>query len=316
MLYRIFALLFIALCLSSCGQLKKFERAQSTGYTQIKLSPANPQSSIGAMVWAGAGIMVYAVNVDDPNRRGARLMPNESTPVGWAIPNGRYRFLAVGYDMLSANTIKCGINNTVYNLTGSAITIPINISSADCADTVNFQVSGSFSGNQPNPIGLVSCTSATGPLSNGTFLGLAAGGDCLSSYAGGFHSFRISIPEFMAFDGVVHPNQKGAEIQSACQDDGATAGSPVVFSFKFPFGGTDPNSPFLYGVTAYTDSTCSSNSGKRVYGFTHGFHGANNSNTLFFDTSSGIDIPIAPTNTPAISAASGATTRIYLRDLP
>lgn len=182
----------LAASLPACGKyLEKFSRLSNPNSSTVKFSQGQPSLLAPTMV---GGVMVYALRAD--GYREGILLQNEEDATEFQLPNGAYRFLAVGWDTVNLEgTAKCGIGNLsgteVFNLDGSAGAklIPITLAAATCAtdtfSTANFRVGANFTNPDvvfcgPNT-NFAAITSITDSCNNGLesqrfFAGLANGG--------------------------------------------------------------------------------------------------------------------------------------------
>ena len=122
-----------------CSKIsEKFGRLSGEKTTAVRF--ADPGRFRAAATPLPGGVMVYALRSD--GFRQSILLANESDGREVALPNGTYEFLAVGWDApgLTGNTM-CGFGTPgsagtrgPFTLTGTAQTIPLQLSTSGCAD--------------------------------------------------------------------------------------------------------------------------------------------------------------------------------------
>jgi hypothetical protein len=126
------------LSLSACSKyLEKFSRLTGAGMTEVKFTSASGEVSLANTMLGG--IMVYAMRTDGYTE--SFVLSHEGDSTSFPLPNGSYKFLAVGWDTSGlAGTNKCGSalagGSDTFNLAGStdAMVIPIDLAAANCAD--------------------------------------------------------------------------------------------------------------------------------------------------------------------------------------
>lgn len=161
-----FYLLVFALALSGCGLSKKFSRLEG-GQTVVKIQRGGEANSLATL---NGGVLVYAVRQDNTSRRASKFMATELSGLRWELPNGPYRFFALGFEEATLNSatnkFRCAKSGQV-NLTGTETTVQLSLTYANCSDESDFQISGSyFAGtHQAKPLLLVSCAGGGGDLS-------------------------------------------------------------------------------------------------------------------------------------------------------
>ncbi len=285
---------FVFLGLMGCG---KFSRIQE-GTTGVRFSvnSENPSALL-------PGVMVYAVNAQDVNRRGAKLLANETIKADWFIPNGTYQFYGVAYSGAGmTGTMYCGRANSI-SLTGGTITIPLDLRSTGQCGTGPF-APPSYN-EPPNPdqtrllyVGF--CAPSGGDMS----LLTAFGADCDAAggrpAAGGATRIKISLEEYARWDPSVPPPEggPGGKISSACLPGAAIAGSPVNTNIRPPYG-----DPFVVTVEAHGNTTCSSYLGS--YTFINGIaKGDQNPLMRFRNASDQLVFPTGVMMRPTIGTSS------------
>jgi hypothetical protein len=137
------------LAFSACGKfLEKFGRLPPSGHTFVKVqSQASGASLLTPQV---GGVVVYALR-SDGYAQSFPLSNETDTNSEFALPNGNYRFLAVGWDAVDlAGTTRCGegvaggVPGGTFNLVGQGtVTVPITINAATC-NTPNFAANPDF----------------------------------------------------------------------------------------------------------------------------------------------------------------------------
>ena len=124
-------LVFSLILLNGCSD--KFGRLR-TGETSVRFAREKEAGLASAPILAG-GVMVYAVRAD--GYRAGFTLSNEGDTREFTLPNGSYRFGAVGWD--SANLLgstRCGMPTSSFELKGGSLTVPLNLTAGGCADPV------------------------------------------------------------------------------------------------------------------------------------------------------------------------------------
>lgn len=312
-LYSLLLCGIIPLVGSSCGYIDdRFSRSSQGDTTTVTLGANSPEAhadlaGVRATALPG-GIMIYAVNAQNPASRGAIKLSNELSSRTWKIPNGSYRFYAVGYTATNfGGDLYCAASPVV-TLTGTETTVTLNLTKATCA-TTNFIPSSHIDPtptDQPLQLLLVSCSTSV------TLTSKAATNNCLSGGEPGlFQSFKVSMPEFDAFTGEIAVVESGSNIESACFT--ATAGAHATSSVRIPTGAV-ANAPFLIGINAFTDTACAATT-RRLYGFGFGLSNTNPSSMKFWSKASGTDVPFNPAGTQHAHIDSDSSwIFVFLRD--
>lgn len=293
-----FLFVLVGLLSAACGKLsEKFSRLES-GTTTVSLQRApSPMDALAAL---NAGIMVYAVNVDDPSRRGAIKFNNDASPTSWTLPNGHYRFMAVGYASgLESGDVYCADGGTIV-LGGINAQVNLSFSRANCGNYNLFQTASTDSGvnNQPRTILLVGCTPSGGTMSMLT--GTGPWNVCDNS--GGrpgptvtTSDFRITIPAYSAFDGVIRVENNAAVIQSSCITMAGGGGHNNTSAKLLP--GSGSNSPFIYGIDLYEGGGCTGR--KSLIAFTRGLTNTSGSAVKYFHRpASGVESEVSGVSDP------------------
>lgn len=233
--------------------------------TKVSFSFAPPAGSVSALTTPiDAGVIVYAVNFADSEIRKAVKIPGSTTggsgSVSMVLPNGPYRFVAVGYDASGSTALEgvmaCGFGagGATVNLDGTSRTIPIGMSVSTCLDTLfggpqDFRISNTLA-NQGAPIAISSCNS-TG------FAAASGSNDCTGGNAGAFlGSVRIVLP---SYDSKTGNFDSALGLSGPCVNISGTPGAMNTTSIKLPLGseGTSTNIPFFFVVHGFSDSVCS-----------------------------------------------------------
>lgn len=138
---------FSVLCLtvlSACDFFDKFSRITHPNRTSVRFVSEQRGASIANV--AIGGILVYAIRSD--GYREAVKLDHEGDAREFSLPNGQYKFVAVGWDAANlGGTTRCGNatnpgnGSELFELNGSALTVPITISNANC-DSDSFAAVG------------------------------------------------------------------------------------------------------------------------------------------------------------------------------
>lgn len=184
-----FAALFI-LSLSGCSKfLDKFNRAPE-GYTNVRFSDGR-QNLVTAM---DGGMMIYALRQDAPFRTALKLN-NASDSTTFTLPNGQYRFQAVGWDSSGMNgTPKCGADTMPLPaaLTGNSgvVTIPITVNTGNC-DAAPFTDTTLQTGGL-SPAQMVFCASDPSTFSSKAYASLCSTEESTRFIKGGAGTGEVS----------------------------------------------------------------------------------------------------------------------------
>jgi len=248
-------LLILLLTLSSCGKFEEKFGRLSSNQTTVNFALEGREGSPLALL---SGIMVYAVRSADDRSRGARLLPNETTPVDWVIPNGVYDFFAVGYGSPNLGGVMyCGRELGV-PLSGGSTQVQIEISSTGQCGTPPFAPAG-YSANSdfPKSLNLAFC------LASGGDIGITDASSGFCDGGGGrpgdgiANSVRINLPEFVAWNPNQEPVGLPGEI-SVCVNSVFT-GTGGAVTQKVPFG-----KHFPVEVETFSSASCVGRTGSYV----------------------------------------------------
>lgn len=121
--------------LAGCGNFQeKFGRQRDDGHTSVRFAGGRG----AAAATLNGGVMVYAIRQSDGYRAAFQLQ-HEADAREFSLPNGAYKFLAIGWtgaDLTGPN--KCGAGGAtpgnVISLAGQAVTVPITLAAATCAE--------------------------------------------------------------------------------------------------------------------------------------------------------------------------------------
>ena len=129
-----------ALTLSSCSLGDKFGRLQpEVGMTIVQFASAKRAAIAGAPTLAG-GVMVYAERAD--GFRAAFQLNDETDTRQFKLPNGSYKFTAVGWTATGlSGSAYCGYGGganksqqATFTLAGKDLDIPVTTATTTCAD--------------------------------------------------------------------------------------------------------------------------------------------------------------------------------------
>ena len=134
--FRLLPLMLLAISLSGCGKFfEKFSRLEE-GHTVLTIGPVNDPAERSAILVRGA--MIYIIR-EDATYTTTMALSDElqlANKQSIALPNGRYTFLALGWDgasemEVSANGLRCEIMNGEF-LTGGSRTVQLIMSNTKC----------------------------------------------------------------------------------------------------------------------------------------------------------------------------------------
>lgn len=251
-------LFLLAISLCGCGDLrKKFSRLDSDSLTTVQIMRPNIAGMHTSAV-LDTGLMIYAANIDQPFRRGAKLFPTEANQLTWQIPSGKYQFFAVGWQGGVNGTLYCGLSDAVI-LSGSARTVGITVSSNNCLSPPFGEAAHGTAG-QPYDVLVVSCNIVVG--------GKAPPDNCIGN-AGTAQRVRVDVPEFHSFNGKQIIPDNVPSIASACLDP--STGGHIPMAIKVPTGSTGI-APLLTRIREYDIAAdcASNNTPSRTYYFHRG----------------------------------------------
>lgn len=125
------AVVLTAILLHGCSE--KFGRLKA-GETSVRFAKEKQSLLAGAPTLAG-GVMVYAMRSD--GYRAAFTLSDEGDTREFTLPNGSYRFGAVGWDSLNLlGSTRCGTASNAFELKGGSVTVPLNLTPGGCADAM------------------------------------------------------------------------------------------------------------------------------------------------------------------------------------
>lgn len=211
-----FSLLFVAtLFLGSCGQYSRFAD-RTDGLTTVRFG-TGPTNGPAALTLTG-GVMIYAIGEGGLPQRTIKLVDagNASGSRSLTLPNGSYRFYALGYSAANLQgTVACGSANAgePLALNGTARTVELNLTHTNCQDSP-FTSSALFylPGSGFRPLQLVSCDSVAG---NATVEAFTATSTCTGGGLEGeitnYKSLKIHLAGFSTAAGA----PSAAQLQTA-----------------------------------------------------------------------------------------------------
>lgn len=122
---------------AGCGNFQeKFGRQRDDGHTSVRFAGGRGGSALAATL--NGGVMVYAIRQSDGYRAAFQLQ-HEADAREFSLPNGSYKFLAMGWTAPDlAGPTKCGAGGatpgSTISLAGQAVTVPITLAAATCAE--------------------------------------------------------------------------------------------------------------------------------------------------------------------------------------
>lgn len=280
------------------------------GTTQVTVAAGRDRSQINSAATLTNGILVYAINVNEPHRRGALYLADETSTRSWAIPNGVYRFYALAYSGAGmTGSMYCASAGPV-SLTGAATTIAFTITTLGVCGFPPFAPSGySIGPNSLQPFYLGTCAVSAGDM---TFLTGSNNCDASGGRPGGTSansSLKIFLPEYEAFDGVMHFTNGGNTIGSGCINASPTGTAVSIGSREVPVGDVGGD-VFLTLLETYSTASCTTLNKK--YEFHRGlFASGNNNFSIFRYSNDSIYTPLEPM---ANVTANGSAVRFFIRD--
>jgi hypothetical protein len=235
------------------------------------------------------GILIYAVNANNPQSRAARYIPGQSTQLSWLIPNGVYNFYAFGYagtNMSGSMYCAVAMNKP---LSGGGVVVDLALNSIGVCGYAPF-APGNYgdNGGQTVPLKIAICAASGGDIGLTTD---SHGCDGSSTPAAGTAgSIKLHIPEFTHWDpnapipdgGGPHPR-----ISTGCIS-GPINGSLTTVGVSPPYGAAFP-----MDLELFTDTSCASYAGS--FSMIDGIsNAANNASVRFHDPSDTLVTPALP----------------------
>ena len=306
---RYAALFFITLSLCACGRFdqtfKRLTPADTTEVTFVQPRIQNERGEIMPQATLVGGLMIYAVDVNQPHRRGAKSLLDEFGQMSWLVPPATYVFYGVGYQaagMSSASPMHCGATGPIA-LNGTPQTIQLVLDQNNCGNPP-FSAPGMSNGNQPQQVYLAMCDSA-----NATAITIASSCPAPSGWAPA--RAKMSLPEYNGFSGeIIIQNNAGSIFDSSCV--APTGGAPIASAAIVPTG-SGPQDPFVIGINTYSGTSCTSYPNKRLYGLSRSIVNSGNPGFLRLEVDGmpfgGLALP------PVVVGTNGTNIFIYLRDL-
>jgi hypothetical protein len=303
-----FLLLAALLALAGCGRFDDVLNRQASDTTEVKFVPPRVQDSSGRIMplsTLNGGVLIYAVNANEPFRRGAKKLGNEFDGLSWKIPTAAYIFYGVGYEGSGlANTppMHCGKTGPI-TLNGSPVTIQLTLDQNNCGSPP-FSKPTFNTGNQPMAITVATCSNNSAQ---------SAPGNCGANTSwGSVSGATITLPEYNGFSGQIETdNNGGLGISSSCTAL-STPTVPQPTNAKIPTGDNPPGDPFLAVFNTYNSTTCGP-SAMRAYVLMRSLANAGNANFSFFSNNQ-IPFNFGGNPNPVLVGVSGSI-YVYLRDL-
>jgi hypothetical protein len=297
-------LAFMVLALVSCGKFEeKFGRIHS-GQTSVQIQMQNP----GAEVLTN-GILIYAVNANNPQSRAARFIPDQNAQLNWLIPNGVYNFYAFGYSgaNMTSNMYCAVAMNKALSGGGAVIDLALN-SVGVCGQAPFGPGNYSNNGDQTVPLNIAVCSPAGGDIS-ATNNSAGCDGGSGRPGPGSAGGLKLHLPEFTRWDpGAPIPEGGGGPspgIGSGCIPNSFN-GVLYNIGIKTPYGTQFPTE-----LELYSDSSCGAYIGS--FNMIDGISNAgNNASVRFHDSTNTLVFPGLPMmNSGGVSLSMGY---LYLRN--
>lgn len=280
-------LAFVAVALVSCGKFEeKFGRIHS-GQTSVQIQMQNP----GAEVLTN-GILIYAVNANNPQSRAARYIPGQSTQLNWLIPNGVYNFYAFGYAGANMTGIMYCAVAMNKPLSGGGVVVDLALNSIGVCGYAPF-APGNYgdNGDQTVPLHIALCSPAGGDISaTDQSNGCNGSGSPVRPGPGAAGGVKVHLPEFTHWDpNALIPEGDGPSpgIGSGCIPY-SFAGALHNLGIRPPYG-----APFPIDLELFSDSSCGAYIGS--FGMIDGISNAgNNASVRFHDLTDALITPALP----------------------
>jgi hypothetical protein len=305
-----FLILILSLTLlSACGRYAEtLNRLNPAGMTEVKFASPRVQNERGEIMsfaTLNGGVMVYAVNANEQQRRGGKKLQNETDGgTSWSIPTASYFFYGIGYQGANlTGTMHCGQTGPI-NLNGTPMTIQITLDQNNCGTLPFTDPTFSIGGNQPQPLMIANC----GPSS-----AVASGACSTASTSPTMQSANASLPEYWGFDGeVVVANGPGNSLQSGCATANNSGTPTTTGGSKIPTGGNSPGDPFVVGFNSYDTTGCSGETIKELFGLGRGLSNFGNMNFSRFELNGN---PVNPGQNKVDLVTFSLSMRVLLRNL-
>ena len=291
---QLLLLCFLLPILFGCGNIKEKFGRQTQSLTKVYFTkPKYFNPKLGSMATLNNGVLVYAIDLNDPQRHGAKRLENDLDKNGWSIPTGFYQFLAVGYTNPNlAGPVYCGISSKVH-LSGQPQTISIAMDQNLCGQYPFVEPEFS-TGSQPKPIQFANCTP-------GNMASQAPGNVPCFASLGPTGNIQVDLTDYDAFDGSIHVDSKQnstlPDIASNCMS--VVSGSLTTPAIVIPTGSAPPYDAFVFGVNYYVGACSTTHS---LLGAPRGVVGLKIPGQSFFLHNLGNDVTqfVQPTDTPPL----------------
>jgi hypothetical protein len=258
----IITILLLIVGVTGCGRLaEKFSRS-SSAQTTVHFSTPLERSGINPQVVLTNGLMIFAVNAQDSNRRASKYAVASTDQINWTLPNGTYHFYSVAYAAAGLQgTMYCARAENV-NLNGTARNVEMTLSTTGQCGLPPFAPSGSYavSVDQLQTLYGVSC-------SVGGDLNLVDGGanNCDSSLGrpppAATTTLKIYYLEYDALDGRPFPMILGNQMGSICINQSMAGATTSTLNHKIPFG-----LPFVVEIRKFVAASCTGAENRYVFG--------------------------------------------------
>lgn len=268
------ALWVACLALCACG---KFNRLENGGFTDVKFTRSFMSYGDGfeSMATLNGGLMIYAYSSSYVTNK--LLTTEDDANKSITLPNGQYTFYAVGYTSasgpLSSNN-RCAVVGAGVPITldGTAKTVTLNMSQANCADgelvnnTSSFSHGGtSASAGDFGRLQLLYCgTGANTAI--GSFVSTDTCGYSATAYQwgqgegtslSGMMSYRISLPVFKRSGGQYQKLDSGITGNCHYVSTGGEQIGAVTDLSRVPLGNSAKPGAFPVEISAWGASDCS-----------------------------------------------------------
>ena len=246
----------------SCG---KFSRLENGGYTKVEFQKnQDPKAAV-----LNGGIMIYAYS---PSFTTSTKVNDETGSASMTLPNGAYSFYAIGYGVVLGSTytedtdIHCAVVGDTA-LTGTARTISLNLTKAQCSNDAFIAGGGAFSDtgtvNAIPKMDFVHCSSSAGTVFNST--AWDSNKNCGTSISGNVYApwtavskYKLKLPLVVFSGGSAAKTGEG--LVSACtstypSSNGYNSSSEYK---RIPLGSTNLPGLFPVEIETYSDASCTS----------------------------------------------------------